>query len=79
MKAPIIPIFTYRDELHHHHVCVGEQIEIKATEDPDNDVFELTAQCSKVTENFIREHPEQWVWFHRRWKTKKGSDEIPYS
>ena len=70
-KAPIIPVLTYRDELHHHHVCIGEPLKIKATGDADNDILSLTALCSKITENFIRDHPEQWVWFHKRWKTKE--------
>jgi len=72
-KIPIIPVFTYRDTDHNHHICVKEPIEPKATEYNDNDVNELTAHISKVIENFIREHPEQWVWFHRRWKTKMKS------
>jgi Kdo2-lipid IVA lauroyltransferase/acyltransferase len=68
-NAPVVPIFTYRDEEDRHHACIGEPISIAETGDSDKDVAELTAKCSKVIENFIREHPEQWVWFHRRWKT----------
>ena len=69
-KSPIVPVFTYRDNKQNHHACIGETVFIEPTGDNEKDVTELTAQCSKVTENFIREHPEQWVWFHRRWKTK---------
>jgi len=69
-KIPIIPVFTYRDTDHNHHICVKEPIEPKTTDYNDSDVNELTAHISKVMESFIREHPEQWVWFHRRWKTK---------
>jgi len=68
--APIVPIFTYRDALHRHHVCIGEQVTVERTGDMDRDVENLTAACSKAIEHFIREHPEQWVWFHRRWKTQ---------
>ena len=70
-KSPILPIFTFRDEKHRHHICIGTPVEIQTTEDFNYDVLQLTAKCSLVTERFIREHPEQWVWFHRRWKTKK--------
>ena len=69
--VPIIPVLTYRDKSNRHHVCIGEPVEINATGDRDNDVLELTAQCSKTIERFVNEHHEQWVWFHRRWKTKK--------
>jgi len=67
--APVVPIFTYRDQEDRHHACVGEPISITETGDREKDVAELTARCSNAIENFIREHPEQWVWFHRRWKT----------
>jgi KDO2-lipid IV(A) lauroyltransferase len=69
-KSPILPIFTYRDSEHRHHVCIGEPVAIEPTGDFEQDVRNLTAECSKVTERFIRDHPEQWVWFHERWKTR---------
>ncbi len=70
-NSPILPIFTYRDRKNFHHICIGEPVVIKPTGNSEKDMTEITAECSKATENFIREHPEQWVWFHRRWKTKK--------
>ena len=69
-NIPILPFFTYRDNRHIHHACFGEPITIEPTGDKEKDMEEITLQCSKATENFIREHPEQWVWFHKRWKTK---------
>ncbi|MDP2982661.1 MAG: lysophospholipid acyltransferase family protein [Candidatus Latescibacter sp.] len=72
--APVVPIFTYRDQDDRHHACIGEPISITGTGDRERDVAELTARCSRAIENFIREHPEQWVWFHRRWKTLPPND-----
>jgi KDO2-lipid IV(A) lauroyltransferase len=23
---------------------------------------------TSVVENWVREHPEQWLWVHRRWR-----------
>jgi KDO2-lipid IV(A) lauroyltransferase len=67
---PILPILTYRDDNHCHHACIGEPLMIDISGDIDRDIHALTSRCSEVTEAFIREHPEQWVWFHERWKTR---------
>ena len=70
-KSPIVPMFAYRDREHRQHICIGEPVAINPTSDREQDINEITAKCSKVNEDFVREHPEQWVWFHKRWKTKQ--------
>jgi KDO2-lipid IV(A) lauroyltransferase len=74
--APIVPMFTCRDDDHRHHIYFGEPLTVAPSGDPERDVRELTILCSKATEDFIREHPDQWVWFHRRWKTQPPSDAV---
>jgi KDO2-lipid IV(A) lauroyltransferase len=37
--------------------------------DHDADVRTLTQAHARALEGWIREHPEQWLWTHRRWKT----------
>lgn len=34
----------------------------------DAHVKELTRRHVELTEKLIREHPEQWMWMHKRWK-----------
>jgi KDO2-lipid IV(A) lauroyltransferase len=34
----------------------------------EKNIVELTQRHIKLTEQLIREHPEQWMWMHKRWK-----------
>jgi hypothetical protein len=44
-----------------------------STGDFEADVLALTARHAAVLEDWIRAHPEQWLWTHRRWKTAPAS------
>jgi Kdo2-lipid IVA lauroyltransferase/acyltransferase len=45
----------------------GEVIEIPRTPDRDADILEGTRLIQARFESWVREHPEQWMWAHRRW------------
>ena len=36
----------------------------------EEEVRRLVTHYTERLEEFIREHPDQWVWFHRRWRTQ---------
>ena len=48
----------------------GERIEFEATGDSESDIVALTQKCTSVIEAWVRRYPEQWLWIHRRWKTR---------
>jgi KDO2-lipid IV(A) lauroyltransferase len=43
-----------------------------STGDREADIVANTQRCSRVVEEMIRRYPEQWIWFHKRWKTRPG-------
>jgi len=67
--APIIPCFIVRKEFG-HEIFIEEPLKLNSTGDRDRDVLENTQICTNVIEDYIRRFPEQWVWFHERWKTQ---------
>lgn len=48
----------------------GPEIELARTGDDEHDVVENTARFTAQIEGMIRRYPEQWLWVHRRWKTR---------
>jgi len=45
----------------------GRAISVPVTEDRQGDIAAATAQIHAVFEDWIREHPEQWMWIHKKW------------
>lgn len=75
--APIVPAFLVREgESGHHRVEILPPIELVNSGNRTADILTNTQRCSDVIEAMIRRYPEQWIWFHKRWKTRPG-DEPP--
>ncbi len=68
-NCPIVPLFIVRKGLK-HTIYVEEPILIEKGDDRDADVRKYTQRWSDIIEARIREHPDHWVWMHKRWKTK---------
>ncbi|MDR3049041.1 MAG: lysophospholipid acyltransferase family protein [Elusimicrobiota bacterium] len=54
-----------------HNTIITGPIVIEPSGNFDKDVINLTQKASLVLEEHIRQYPDQWVWFHERWKTQK--------
>ncbi len=68
--AVIVPVFIVR-EGNGHTIAVEEPIELTNTGNRESDLIYNTQKWSDVVESYVRKYPDQWVWMHRRWKTKK--------
>ncbi|HEX9198583.1 MAG TPA: lipid A biosynthesis acyltransferase, partial [Acidobacteriaceae bacterium] len=42
------------------------------------DTAENTARFNLVLEDKIRQYPSQWLWMHRRWKTRPEGESPLY-
>lgn len=68
--AIIIPSFIQTNDYKEFTIKFLEPIEIENTNDYDTDIFNCVQKQALVTENIIREKPEEWFWFHKRWKNQ---------
>jgi KDO2-lipid IV(A) lauroyltransferase len=68
--APVVPIFTWREERGRHRVSIGAPIEAPSGLGHMDAVIEMTRRCTQAIEEAIRKRPEQWLWMHARWRTR---------
>lgn len=69
--AAVVPAFTIWDaELKRFKICFEPAIDLVSTADPEADVLANTQLFTKALERCARRYPEQWLWVHRRWKTR---------
>lgn len=66
--AVVLPVFEHR-EGGRHVVEIGEAIEPPPDRE-DATVEAYTARYTALIEAEIRRHPAEWLWLHRRWKTR---------
>jgi len=45
-------------------------LELIRTGDDEADAVANTARFTKAIEDIVRRFPDQWLWVHRRWKTR---------
>jgi Kdo2-lipid IVA lauroyltransferase/acyltransferase len=77
--AAVVPGYAYWDEkLRKYRLRFEAPMELVRTGNAELDVVENTKRFAKVIEEIIREHPEQWVWIHARWKNRPPGETTLY-
>jgi KDO2-lipid IV(A) lauroyltransferase len=78
-KAAVVPGFLIWDEkLGKHKLHFEPEVEITSTGDQKEDIYQNTVKFNKVIENIVRLYPDQWMWVHRRWKTRPEGEKDIY-
>jgi KDO2-lipid IV(A) lauroyltransferase len=78
-NAVIVPMWAIWDkELCQYRIVHDEIIEPVRTGDRQADIVTTTAMYVSATERVIRKYPDQWIWVHRRWKTRPPGEPSLY-
>ena len=76
--AAVLPVFAPWDKERGCFLLkVDPPLLIERTGNEQEDVRRLTQQYTRIVEDYVRRYPDQWLWIHRRWKTRPpGEPEI---
>lgn len=76
-RTPVVPVFTYREGRGRHRVVFEPTLPSPVTQETEGAIVELTTRCNEAIERAIRRCPEQWLWSHRRWRTRPPAEARP--
>ncbi len=69
--AAVVPAFClWEPTLRRYRLRFEPALETIRTGNEEADIVANTAAYTKMIEEYARRYPEQWLWVHRRWKTR---------
>ena len=78
-NAAVVPTFTvWNTTLRKYTLRFDAAVELIRTGDDQADVVANTALFTKIIEDYVRRYPDQWLWVHRRWKTRPEGEKGLY-
>jgi KDO2-lipid IV(A) lauroyltransferase len=77
LDLPVLPASGSRMADGTHHIVIGPPISPMGDCPREEALARMTALYTKALEEMIRAHPEQWIWMHRRWKTRPSGNPLP--
>jgi KDO2-lipid IV(A) lauroyltransferase len=70
-EAAVVPGYVFWDKkIRKYRLRFEPAVPIARTGDDERDIRENTQRFTRVVENYARQFPDQWLWVHRRWKTR---------
>ncbi len=65
---PILPVLSRRLADGRHLLAILPPLPRLETSRPKADVLRLVQLQTRIIESWVRRHPDQWLWLHKRWK-----------
>ena len=77
--AAVLPAFLrWEPERRRHVLHFDPPVDLVETGNRDRDVEANTERFNRILERFVRQVPDQWLWIHKRWKTRPEGEQALY-
>ena len=77
--AAVVPVFCVWDHnLRKYKICFEPAMKLLRTGDGEADAISNTTAFNREIERYVMRYPDQWLWVHRRWKTRPPGDSPIY-
>lgn len=77
--ALVLPGFLIWDrKLKKHRLRFEAPVQVRRTGDFQADIALNTRMFNQILEEIVRKYPDQWLWVHRRWKTRPPGERPLY-
>jgi KDO2-lipid IV(A) lauroyltransferase len=70
MGTPILPVFITTKDYEHFDLTFYEPFFTPKTDDNEADILASVQKQAAITQQVIEAKPDEWFWFHRRWKNQ---------
>jgi KDO2-lipid IV(A) lauroyltransferase len=78
--ARVLPGFLlWEDATQQYVLRFGAPLSLATSGDVEVDALANTALFTRVIEDYVRQYPDQWLWVHRRWKTRPQGEAAIYT
>ncbi len=68
--APIVPMFIYRLGGPRHRIVIEPPIHVDESGTKSERLLHAVERLTALIEKYIRQHPHEWGWIHKRWKAR---------
>ncbi len=68
--VPVVPAFNVRQKDGSYRLVFEPEVSLIQTGDKDQDLQQNTELFTGIIEEYVRNHPDHWLWLHQRWKTR---------
>jgi len=75
-RCPLLPAFIHRKPDGTHKIKINPPLQVPEEGSIRKRVQEMTAAVTAAVEWQVRAWPEQWVWMHRRWRTRPEGEAV---